>query len=86
MNQNKQPSNFKRAQASRIASLLLGSVFTGVLIAIAPAFAAPIAASNNNSLNKVAASAPLADAIRDNGKTAPAATPAKSQPLNPTNL
>jgi hypothetical protein len=72
MNKNKQPSNFKRAQTGRIGSLLLGSVFTGVLIAIAPAFAAPIA-SGNNSLTKVAASAPLADAIRANGQTTPAA-------------
>jgi S-layer homology domain len=79
MNQNKQQSNFKRAQTGRIASLLLGSVFTGVLIAIAPAFAAPIASGSNNSLNKVAASAPLADAIRDNTKSTPAATPANNQ-------
>jgi hypothetical protein len=69
MNQNKQPSNFKRAQTGRIASLLLGSLFTGVLMAIAPAFAGPTAASD--SLTKVAAATPLAEAVNS---TAPAAT------------
>jgi hypothetical protein len=71
MNQNKQPSNFKLAQTGRIASLLLGSVFTGVLMAIAPAFAGPTA---SNTLNKVAASTPLAEAVKVNSTTAPAAT------------
>jgi S-layer homology domain len=75
MNQHKQPSNFKRAQTGRIASLLLGSVFSGVLMAIAPAFAGPTAASN--SLNKVAASTPLAEAVRAN--SAAPTTPAKGQ-------
>jgi S-layer homology domain len=68
MNQNKQQSNFKHAQIGRIASLMLGSVFTGLLIASGSAFANP-SAPNNNSVNKVAASAPLADAV----KAAPAA-------------
>jgi hypothetical protein len=71
MNQNKQPSNFKRAQIGRLASLLLGSVFTGVLIAISPAFAVPTASTNSNSLTKVAASTPLTEAIK--------ATPAPSK-------
>lgn len=78
MNKNKQPSNFKRAQTSRIASLLLGSLFTGVMVAIGPVSAAPIAANSSNSLTKVAASAPLTDAIRTNGNVAPA-TPASNQ-------
>jgi hypothetical protein len=73
MNQNQQPSNFKRAQIGRIASLLLGSVFTGVLIAISPAFAAPTASTTNNSLTKVAVSTSLADAVKANSNTAPAA-------------
>lgn len=77
MNQNKQPSNFKRAQIGRIASLMLGSVFTGVLIAISPAFAAPTGANDSNSLTKVAASAPLAEALKASNNTA--ATPASNQ-------
>jgi hypothetical protein len=76
MNQHKQPSNFKRAQTGRIVSLLLGSVFSGVLMAIAPAFAGPTA-SGSNSLNKVAASTPLAEAVRAN--SAAPTTPAKGQ-------
>jgi S-layer homology domain len=75
MNQHKQPSNFKRAQTGRIVSLLLGSVFTGVLMAIAPAFAGPTA--NSNSLNKVAASTPLSEAVRTNN--AAPTTPANGQ-------
>jgi hypothetical protein len=71
MNQNKQPSNFKLAQTGRIASLLLGSVFTGVLMAMAPAFAGPTAST---TLTKVAASTPLAEAVKVNSTTAPAAT------------
>ncbi len=71
MNQNKQPSNFKIAQTGRIVSLLLGSIFTCGSIAIAPAFAAPTASTNN----KLAASAPLADVLNGNSNTAPA-TPA----------
>lgn len=70
MNQNKQQSNFKHAQIGRIASLMLGSVFTGLLIASGSAFANP-SAPNNNSVNKVAASTPLADAVK--------ATPAANQ-------
>ncbi len=71
MNQNKQPSNFKIAQTGRIVSLLLGSIFTCVSIAIAPAFAESTSSTNN----KLTASAPLADALKGNSTTAPA-TPA----------
>jgi hypothetical protein len=71
MNQNKQPSNFKIAQTGRIVSLLLGSIFTCVSMAIAPAFAGPSASTND----KLAASAPLADVLKVNNNTAPA-TPA----------
>ena len=71
MNQNKQPSNFKIAQTGRIVSLLLGSIFTCVSMAIAPAFAGPTASTND----KLAASAPLADVLKGNSNTAPA-TPA----------
>jgi S-layer homology domain len=78
MNQNKQQSNFKSAQIGRIASLLLGSVFTGVLIAIGPAVAAPTASNNSNSLTKVSVSAPLANAVKATNTTAPA-TPASNQ-------
>jgi S-layer homology domain len=78
MNQNKQPSNFKRAQIGRIASLMLGSVFTGVLIAISPAFAGPTGSNSSNSLTKVAASAPLAESLKVNSNTT-AATPAPNQ-------
>ncbi|WP_310429146.1 S-layer homology domain-containing protein [Chamaesiphon sp. VAR_48_metabat_135_sub] len=75
MNQNKQQSNFKRAQIGRLASLLLGSVFTGVLITTGSAFAVPNAPENNNSSNKVTVSAPLAAAVKENKNTAPV-TPA----------
>jgi S-layer homology domain len=78
MNQNKQPSNFKRAQIGRIASLMLGSVFTGVLIAISPAFAGPTGSNSSNSLTKVAASAPLAESLKVNSNTTEA-TPAPNQ-------
>jgi hypothetical protein len=79
MKQNNQKSNLKRAQIGRIASLMLGSVFTGSLMAMGPALAAPTAA-NNSSLNKVAASTPLAEAVKANPTTtAPAATPATNQ-------
>ena len=71
MNQNKQPSNFKIAQTGRIVSLLLGSIFTCVSIAIAPAFAG----SAGSTEQKLAASAPLADVLKGNSNTAPA-TPA----------
>ncbi len=79
MNQNNQKANLKRAQIGRIASLMLGSVFTGVIIAISPAFAAPTAPNNSNSLNKVTASVPLAKAIEAAKTTAPVATPANNQ-------
>jgi hypothetical protein len=78
MNQNKQQSNFKRAQIGRLASLLLGSVFTGVLIAAGSAFAVPNAPENNNLSNKVTASAPLATAVKANKNTVPA-TPATNK-------
>jgi hypothetical protein len=78
MNQNKQQSNLKRAQIGRIASLLLGSIFTGVLISAGSAFALPDAPGNNNSLNKIAASAPLAEAVKATNNTAPT-TPANNQ-------
>jgi S-layer homology domain len=71
MNQNKQPSNFKIAQTGRIVSLLLGSIFTCVSMAIAPAFAGSTASTND----KLAASAPLADVLKGNNNTVPA-TPA----------
>ncbi len=71
MNQNKQPSNFKLAQTGRIVSLLLGSIFTCVSVAIAPTFAAPAVSTNS----KLAASAPLADVLKGTNNTVPA-TPA----------
>ena len=79
MNQNNQKSRLKRAQIGRIASLMLGSVFTGVIIAISPALAAPTTPNNSNSLSKVTASVPLAKAIEATKTTAPAATPATNQ-------
>ncbi|WP_310486400.1 S-layer homology domain-containing protein [Chamaesiphon sp. VAR_69_metabat_338] len=79
MKQNNQKSNLKRAQVGRIASLMLGSVFTGSLMAMGPVLAAPTAA-NNGSLNKVAASTPLAEAVKAQPTTiAPATTPAANQ-------
>jgi hypothetical protein len=78
MKQNNQKSNLKRAQVGRIASMMLGSVFTGSLLAMGPVLAAPTAA-NNGSLNKVAASTPLAEALKANPTKAPAATPAPNQ-------
>lgn len=77
MTQNKQKSNFKRAQIARIASVMLGSVFTGVAIAMSPVLAVPTT-SNHSSLNKVAASAPLAEAVKGNINATPA-TPATNQ-------
>jgi hypothetical protein len=74
MNQNKQPSNFKLAQTGRIVSLLLGSIFTCVSMAIMPANAGTIASTNN----KLAASAPLADVLKGNNNAAPA-TPAPTK-------
>jgi S-layer homology domain len=78
MKQTNQKSQFKRAQIGRIASLMLGSVFTGVLFAIGPALAAPTAA-NNNSLSKVAASVPLTEAVRGANNTTAPATPATNK-------
>ncbi len=77
MNQNNQQFNLKRAQIGRIASLLLGSIFTGVLISAGSALANPNAPSNNNSLNKITASAPLAAAV-----TATKNNPAPATPVN----
>jgi hypothetical protein len=71
MNKNSQKSQIERAQIVRIASLLLGSVFTGVMVAISPALAAPVA-PNNNSLNKVATATVKTT-------TAPTAIPATNQ-------
>jgi hypothetical protein len=79
MKQNNQKSNLKRAQVGRIASMMLGSVFTSSLLAMGPVLAAPTAA-NNGSLNKVAASTPLAEAVKAKPTTAaPATTPAANQ-------
>ena len=79
MKQNNQKSNLKRAQVGRIASMMLGSVFTSSLLAMGPVLAAPTAA-NNGSLHKVAASTPLAEAVTAKPTTAaPTATPAANQ-------
>jgi S-layer homology domain len=78
MNQNKQQSNLKRAQIGRIASLLLGSIFTGVIIAAGSAFAEPSVPTNRNSLNKVVASIPLAAAVSANSTAVPT-TPATNK-------
>jgi S-layer homology domain len=72
MNQNNQKSNLKHAQIGRIATLLLGSVFTGVLVAIGPALAVPTAQTESSSLNKVATSKSLTDAVRSTNQAAPA--------------
>jgi hypothetical protein len=77
MNQNKQQSNFKHAQIGRIAALLLSSLFTS-LLAAGSAFAGPTAPQNNNSLTKLAVSAPLAESVKAGKNTAPA-TPASKQ-------
>jgi S-layer homology domain len=74
MNQKNQKSQIERAQIGRIASLLLGSILACVPIAISPATAAP----NNSSLNKVAATAPLANTIKAT-TTAPTAIPATNK-------
>jgi S-layer homology domain len=78
MNKNKQPSNFKYVQIGRIASLLLGSIVTGVL-ASGAAFAEPTAPRNNESLGKVAASAPLTEAVRTDRQLTTPGTPATKQ-------
>jgi hypothetical protein len=77
MNKTKQQSNFKHAQTSRIASLLLGSIATGALMSAGSAFAEPTATSAGN-LPKIAASAPLAEAVKSGATIAPA-TPASNQ-------
>ena len=79
MNQNHQNSHFKRAQIGRIASLMLGSVFTGAIVAMSPAIATPNTPNNNNSLNKVTATVPLGKAVAATKTTAPAASPATNQ-------
>ncbi len=78
MKQNNQKSNLKRAQIGRIASMMLGSVFTGSLMAMGPVLAAPTT-GNHSSLNKVAASTPLAEAVKVNPTTAPAVAPAPTK-------
>jgi S-layer homology domain len=78
MKKNNQKSNLKRAQIGRIASMMLGSVFTGSLMTMGPVLAAP-ATGNHSSLNKVAASTPLAEAVKANRTTAPAVTPAPTK-------
>jgi S-layer homology domain len=77
MNQNHQKSSLKRAQIGRITTLLLGSVFTGISIAAGSASAEPNV-PQHSSLNKVAASAPLAETVKPTNNIAPA-TPAHNQ-------
>ncbi len=73
MNQNKQQSNFKRVQVSRIMSLLVGSIATSL---VAGSAFAESTVSTNSSV-KVGATAPLAAV---NAGTTPApATPANNQ-------
>jgi hypothetical protein len=62
MNQNNQKSNLQTAQIGRIAALLLGSVFTGALISINPAFAAPQTPSNPNTSPTTPATTQIAQA------------------------
>jgi hypothetical protein len=78
MNQNKHQSNFKPAQIRRIASLLIGSIFASVLISAGSAFAESTLSSKNSSLTKIAASAPLSEAVKADTKAAPA-TPGSSK-------
>jgi S-layer homology domain len=77
MNQNNQKSSLKRAQIGRIASLLLGSVFTGMSIASGSASAVPNA-PKHSSLDRVAATAPVAKEVKTTNNTAPT-TPASNQ-------
>jgi S-layer homology domain len=77
MNQTKQQSNFKRFQVSRIVSMLIGSIATGVLVA-GSAFAESVT-PQSKSLLKVGATAPLAAAVST------AKTPAPATPVN-TNI
>jgi S-layer homology domain len=72
MNQTKQQSNFKRFQVSRIVSMLIGSIATGVLVA-GSAFAESVT-PQSKSLLKVGATAPLAAAV-STAKTPAPATP-----------
>jgi S-layer homology domain len=74
MNQTKQQSNFKRFQVSRIVSMLIGSIATGVLVA-GSAFAESVT-PQSKSLLKVGATAPLAAAVST------AKTPAPATPVN----
>jgi hypothetical protein len=64
MNQNKHQSNFKPAQIRRIASVLLGSIFASALITAGSAFAESTVSTKNNPLNRIAASAPLSEAVK----------------------
>ncbi len=76
MNQKKQQSNFNQIPASRMISLLAGSLATSLLVA-GSAFAESTV-QQNNSLVKVSENAPLAAAVRSVGNPAPA-TPASNQ-------
>jgi S-layer homology domain len=77
MNQNNQKSNSKHAQIGRIASLLLGSIVTG-LLASGSVLAEPTNSRANNSLSKLAASTSLAETVGAAKPAAPA-TPARQQ-------
>jgi S-layer homology domain len=69
MNQNTHQSNFKPAQIRRIASVLIGSIFASALISAGSAFAESTVSPKTSPLTKIAASAPLSEAVK-----APAAT------------
>jgi hypothetical protein len=73
MNQNKHQSNLKPAQIRRIASVLLGSIFASALISAGSA----VAESKSSPLNKIAASAPLAESVKAGTNAAPASAPTK---------
>jgi S-layer homology domain len=77
MNKTKQQSNFKRFQVSRIVSMLIGSIATGVIVA-GSAYAES-ATPQSKSLLKVGATAPLAAAVTTT------TTPAAATPVN-TNI
>jgi S-layer homology domain len=70
MNKTKQQSNFKRFQVSRIISMLIGSIATGVIVA-GSAFAES-ATPQSKSLLKIGATAPLAAAVSNTQAPAPA--------------
>jgi S-layer homology domain len=74
MNQNKHQSNFKPAQIRQIASVLIGSIFASALITAGSAFAESTVSPKTSPLNRIAASAPLSEAV----KAAPT-TPASGQ-------